>query len=145
METDIEFKFSKFSSDNKITNIYLKQIFNKYNLFKIKINNPLKKYIEGLRIIYDSISLNMLLKENPLKINDFRFQMISNKLFNINTLEEACKILQILLNGSTVIYDDKDKKYITDNNSIDFYEVNGLLKNSIILDDQNVYKTFIIK
>jgi hypothetical protein len=142
METDIEFKFSKFSSD-KPKCLYLKQIFNKYNLFKIKINNPLIKYIKGLRIIYDSISLNMLLKKKPLEKNDFRY--FSNKLFNINTLEEACKILQILLNGSTVIYDDKDKKYITDNNSIDFYEVNGLLKNSIIFDDQNVYKTFIIK
>ena len=72
METDIEFKFSKFSYD-KPKCLYLKNIFDKYNLFKIKINNPLIKYIKGLRIIYDSISLNMLLKEKPLEKNDFRY------------------------------------------------------------------------
>jgi hypothetical protein len=88
----------------------------------------------------DNIELQRLLKENPLKRNDFRFQMITKKLFNINTLEEACEILQILLNGSTVIYDDMHKKYRGYRGLINFSSANGL--SNKLLFNENVYKTF---
>jgi hypothetical protein len=59
----------------------------------------------------------------------------------INTLEKACEILQVLLNGYTVIYDDIFKRY---RSYIDFSSVNGLSKKYIHLSDENVYKTFTI-
>lgn len=144
----IKFNFSKFSSDNKITNLNFKIIFDKYNLFQIKILNPLYDYVNDLiQKLYKNFrptELNMLLKENPLEINDFRFQMVTNKLFNINTLEEASEILHILLNGSTVIYDNEDKKYKAGDNSIVFCEANGLPNVLQYFSEKNVYKTFTI-
>jgi hypothetical protein len=65
-------------------------------------------------------------------------------LLNINTLEEACEILQVLLNGYTVIYDDIFKRYRSYSGLIDFSRVNGLSKKYIHLSDENVYKTFTI-
>jgi hypothetical protein len=142
----IKFKFSKFSSNNKITNLNLETIFDKYNLFQIKIFDPLQYYVTGMESMIDDTihrtELDRLLKESRLKKNDYRFQRITKKLFNINTLEEACEILQILLNGSTVIYDDIHNNYRGYSNLIDFSSVNGLSKNYIYLSDENVYKTF---
>ena len=101
-------------------------------------------YVEGMEsMIDDEKELQMLLEKNPLKENDFR--SFSKKLFNINTLEEACKILQILLNGSTVIFDNHHQKYTGYSNAIDFRNINGLPNVLQYFSDQNVYKTFIIK
>lgn len=64
------------------------------------------------------------------------------KLFNINTLEEACEILQILLNGETVIYDDYHNKYRGYSSLLNFNNANGL-SNKYNLD-KDVYQTFVI-
>jgi hypothetical protein len=148
LKSIITFKFSKFSSDNNITKLNLETIFKKYNLFKIKIFNPLQCYVKGMESMIDNtinrIELDRLLTESQLKKNDFRFHSFSKKLLNINTLEEACEILQILLNGNTVIYDDIQNNYKSYSNCIDFITANGLSKNINFLDDQNVYKTFTI-
>jgi hypothetical protein len=139
----IKFNFSKFSSDNEITNLNLKLIFDKYNPFKIKIFNPLRIYVEGMEsMIDDKKELQMLLEKNPLKENDFR--SFSKKLFNINTLEEACEILQILLNGSTVIFDNYHQKYRRYSSTIDFRNINGLPNVLGYFSEKNVYKTFTI-
>lgn len=146
-KSKIAFKFSKFSSYNEITKLNIQTIFEKYNPFIIKIFNPLEFYFEGMISMIDNTihdaELRSLLEQNPLEQNDYRFQMITKKIFNINTLEEACEILKTLLNGNTVIYDDYHKKYMSYGNSIDFYNINGLSKYSQYLHGDDVYKTFV--
>jgi hypothetical protein len=144
LSTEIEYKFSKFSSNNKITKLNLQKIFKKYNPFKINIFNPFQFYFEGMQSMIDGRELNSLLEINPLEKNDYRFQITTKKLFNINTLEEACEILQTLLGGSTVIYDDYEKKYRSYSTLINFSNANGLSNDYIYLSDENVYKTFSI-
>ena len=100
-------------------------------------------YIEGMNSKFNDTDLNefkKILSRASLKHDDYRFQSIILKLFNINTLEEACEILQILLNGSTVIYDDMHKKYRGYRGLINFSSANGL--SNKLLFNENVYKTF---
>ena len=94
--------------------------------------------------MYNNRELSSLLEQTPLEEKDFRFQRNSYKVFNINTLEDACEILQILLNGSTVIYNDHIAKYVSNSSIIDFNIANGLSINYIFLNDENVYKTFVV-
>jgi hypothetical protein len=142
----IELKFSSFSSNNQITKLDFSDIFKKYNPFIIKIFNPFEIYFEGMASMIDNIidneKLNNLLGQ--LEKNDFRFQIITKKFFNIDTLEEACEILQILLSGNTVLYNNNYKKYREYSRIIDFYNINGLSINQTFFSDNNVYKTFVI-
>lgn len=149
-ENEIEFKFSKFSSRNKITELSIETILKKNNPFKIKIFNPLKFYFygmesnnscEGLNKLLEQNPLEELLEQNPLEENDYRFQSKSNKFYNIKTLGEACEILQTLLSGYTLIYNEEQEKYRPYSNAIDFYRANGL-GNNAYLYNENVYKTF---
>lgn len=140
----IEFKFSSFSSNNQITKLEFSNIFQKHNPFIIKIFNPLEFYFEGMSSMVGNEELHILLEQNPLKENDFRFQRLTKKFFNINTLEEACNILQILLSGYTVHYNEHRNTYSEYSNIIDFSVINGLSENETDLSDENVYKTFII-
>lgn len=144
LNSNIELKFSKFSSKNEITNLNIKTIFDKHNPFKIKIFYPLNFYIEGMVSMLDNseqkLKLKELLEKHPLQKDDSRFQMHSYKLFNINTLEEACEILQILLNGETVIYDDYHKKYRGYSSILNFNNENGLSNEYNY--NKDVYQTF---
>lgn len=133
------------------SNLYNKgfdDIFNKYNLFKIKIFNPLSFYFEGINHNFKSISPDseiVRINESAIAKKDYRFQGLPNIFFKINNLEEACKILQTLLNGQSVIYDIYRNSYRGNSNILDFYLVNGLLSNFMIVSDENIYKTFIIE
>ena len=142
--TNVEIKLSKFSSYNKLSKLYFTEIFQKYNPFKINIFMPLDIYFNGMSHMIKNTDeeLNRLLQENPLGDNDFRFQMITKKFYEIKSFEEAIEILQILLNGNTVTYDDYHKHYRAFSSGIGFEEANGLSKDYSYLSDENVYKTF---
>ena len=126
----IEFKFSKFSSDNTITNLLLDTIFNNNNPFKIKIFNPLNIYIESLVSMINSNEEEKKFKE--LLINhhindDKRLKDYIHNFFNIKSLTEACKILHILLNGDTITYNKSSNSYISSSNNIlNFNNTNGI-------------------
>ena len=151
---EIEFKFSKFSKfsfRNEITELSVETILRKNNPFKIKIFDPLKFYFCGMESNNNNCKrlnksseqnpLEELLEQNPLEENDYGFQSKSDKFYNIKTLEEACEILQTLLSGYTLIYNEEQEKYCSYSNVIDFYGVNGLGSNTYLSND-DVYKTF---
>jgi len=142
----VSFNFSKFSIFNNLSKLSIQEIFTKYNLFKINITNPIKFYLDGQISMDDKTKneLDDLLKEFPLPENDFRFQMVTNKLYNISTLEEAINIISILSKGNSVIYDEYHKVYRDYSSGYNFLEANGIQKNYNYLSDENVYKTFTV-
>jgi hypothetical protein len=143
----IELRFSSFSYQNQIAKIDFSDIFEKYNKFIIKIFNPLEFYIEGMASMSDNTELQILLEQNPLRENDHRFIRLTKKFFNINTLEEACNVLQLLLSGYTVEYDEYSNTYSQYSNLISYSDINGISENQTFLDDdsdENVYNTFVI-
>ena len=145
-QNKIQFKFSKFSAHNNITKLDISTLFDKYNPFFIKIFNPLTFFFEGLISNYNtsrrSDELDALLQQFPLDANDYRFQTITPKHFNINKLDDAVDIIQIFSSGHTVVYDEHSHQYRSYSNSIDFYTVNGLIKNSTPFNHTSVYKNF---
>jgi len=143
----ISFNFSKFSISNKLSNISLNKIFEKYNLFKININNPIKFYLEGQISMDDKTQneLDNLLKEFPLPKNDYRFQRVTNKIYNISKLEEAINIISILSNGNSVIYDEYNKGYRRYSSGFSFLEANGIQEMYNYFNDETIYKTFTVK
>ena len=141
----ISFQFSNFSSSNRFTKIELKYLFHELSPFKINIFNPFQHYILGRTDImgHDDDRLRQgLIEESKLERGDYRFQGGGNKLFNINTLEEACKFLQLLLKGNTLTYDSDRQQYFSNSEAINFYHANQIVQNDINLTDENVYKLF---
>lgn len=140
----ILFNFSKFSVINQLTKINLYTILEKYNPFIIKIFNPLGNYVDGIFSVIDDdrIELKKILSRNPLQMNDYRDTKMTNKFFNINTLEEASNILKLLLDGNTLKYDTTTKMYRAYGTVNNFSDANYLVKDYTFLSDDNVYKTF---
>ena len=141
-EGDIYIKFSTFNSK-------FYQIFDKYNLFKIRINNPLSLYFMGIQTNQGNNDLHaerqQLISTSGIDEDvDFRFQRAASKTFNITTLPEAVNIIYILINGSSVIYDTSQKKYRQFSGGLGFSEHNGLEYSYHDFNDKDVYKTFMI-
>ena len=137
----IMIEFSKFNSKYN-------DLFNKYNLFEINIINPLNLYFEGLtsndnkRQISEEVN-ELIQKEGIDTKQDYRFQLVTTKSFNITTLEEAINILNILLNGSTVIYDGTTLEYRGYSGSLEFLRNNNQGYSDFLYPDGS-YKTFTI-
>lgn len=143
----IEIHFSKFNYNINISDLF-SDLFEKYNLFKIRIVNPLKLFFSGLtsndnyQQIMNEIK-QLTQKEGINTKQDFRFQMTTTKAFNITTLEEAVHILDILLNGTTVIYDETTHEYRSYSSGLGFLDNNGL-QQIYYPNIENSYKTFTI-
>lgn len=142
--------FLSFHSNGKTININFSkyyyeyiQIFHKYNLFSIRIINPLNIYVKS----FEQYTLNDT--ENEIKkkldsISDYRLQsFFSYKYKDINLLD-AIEIINIFFSGSTAVK-DKDYKglsfYRRYEGGLSFYDTNGI--NYSPNEFGNIYKTFI--
>jgi hypothetical protein len=140
-EEQINFNFSIFGSKNKFSELFV-DIFTKYNPFKIIVFNPLFYYHNGMQLMVDDSKFAELYKKKDE--SDLRFIVEGKIIYENITLEDAFKILAILLNGNTVIFDKYLKSYRGKESSLNFNVANGLPNNEF-LDEKNVFRAFLIR